>query len=133
MILAQQKLENESAILENVLPRLNGLTLVWETLAPNIHHVTKVIVVSPVVLQQHVADALLTLQDLLEQDEVFVLHSVDIARQILSNLPKCQILCLMVVFIELGPQVAIVLLVDPLVDDLLAQHVAIVHVVAYTL
>lgn len=84
-------------------------------------------------LQKHVADALLALQDLLEEDKVLVLHPVDVAGQVLSDLPQCQILCLVVIFVKLGPKIATVLLVNPLVDDLLAQHVAIVHVVSHTL
>ena len=84
--LGEEKRENEPSVLEYVLPRLDCLTLVRQTLSPNVHHVAKIVRVPPVVLQEHVAYAFLTLQYLLEEDEVFILNGVDVAGQILSDL-----------------------------------------------
>lgn len=50
-------------------------------------------------LQKHIADALLTLQDQLEHYEIFVLHSVDVAGQVLRDLLDGQGLRLLVILV----------------------------------
>ena len=80
-------------------------------------------------LEQHIADAFLTLQNLLEQYEVLVLHRIDVAWQILSYLLHGEMLRVLVIFVQLLPQ----LLVDALLADLLTEHVTVIHVVADTL
>ena len=79
--------------------------------------------------QEHVADTFLTLEDLLEQNEVFVLDRVDVAGQVLRNLLHCQVLSVLIILVEFLPQ----LLVDTLLTDLLTQNVAVVHMIAHTL
>ena len=127
--LGEKKRENEPTVLEYVLPCLDCLTFMRQTLSPNVHHVAKIIWVPPVVLQEHVAYALLTLKYLLEEDEVFILHGVNVAGQILSNLLHSQMLSVLIVLVELLPE----LLVDALLSNLLAQHVAVVHVISNAL
>ena len=124
--LGEKKRENEPSVLEHILPCLNCLTLVRQTLSPNVHHVAKIVGVPPVVLQEHVAYAFLTLQYLLEEDEVFILHGVDVAGQILSDLLYSQMLSVLVILVELLAK----WLVDALLSNLLAQHVAVIHVVS---
>lgn len=84
-------------------------------------------------LQKHVANALLALQDLLEQNEVLVLNSVDIAREMCSNLLDSQLLRLLVVLIELLSNVSNIVSIVPRVPNLFTKHIVVVHVVANSL
>ena len=102
--LTEEQLEYEATILKHVLPRLNSLTLMRQAFSPNVHHVAQVLSVPLIVLQKHVADALLRLQDLLEENKVLVLHCVDIAWQVLSNLPHCELLRVLIVFVQFVPE-----------------------------
>ena len=58
-------------------------------------------------LQKHVANALLTLQNLLKQQEILVLYSINVAWQVLCDLFHSQLLVLMVILVQLTPQFSI--------------------------
>ena len=80
---------------------MDSLALVGQPLTPNVHHITQVVVIPPVMLQQHITNALLAFQDLLEEDEVLILHRVDVAGQVLADLLDSQMLRGLVIFIQL--------------------------------
>lgn len=92
-------MEDKSPVFKHILPRLDGLTLVRQTFSPYVHHAPKVIVVLSLLLQEHIADTLLTFENLLEQDEVLVLHSIDVTWQVLSDLLYSELLVLLVIFV----------------------------------
>lgn len=92
-------MEDKPPVFKHILPRLDSLTLVWQAFSPNVHHAPKVIVVLSFLLQEHIADSLLTFEDLLEQNKVLVLHSIDVAWQVLSDLLDSELLVLLVVFV----------------------------------
>ena len=85
-------------------------------------------------LQQHVADTFLALQDLLEKNEVLILYCVDIARQIFCHLLDSQLLVLMIILIELPAQFAVQFHdVATLFNQLVSKHIAEVCVVSHPL
>ena len=99
---ALELLEDEVARLQDLLPRLDRLTVVGQAFTPHIHGCAILGRFQVPVWRaaDHVAPAIIRLNNLLEENKVFVLYPVDVLRQKLDPLSDDHLRCLLEVFVK---------------------------------
>ena len=63
----------------------------WQSFPPDVHLWPQVTWLLPLVVKDHVAHALLSLQDLLCQDVVFILDGVHVEGKVVFQLDYCKV------------------------------------------